>query len=65
LSSFQEDFYLETSSPLRRLARNARLLAYILQIVWFWTVRGGPLRRIVRRPRASDDPFFIDTLADP
>lgn len=65
MSSFQKDFYLETSNPLPRLRRNIRLLAYILQIVWFWTVRGGPLRRSVRRPRHSDDPFFIDTLANP
>lgn len=64
MSSFQEDFYVETSSPLRRLRRNVHLLAYILQIVWFWSVRGGPVRRIVRRPRPSDDPFFIDSLGE-
>jgi hypothetical protein len=65
VSSFQQDFYLETSNPLHRLRRNLRLLAYILRIVWFWIVRGGPVRRAVRRPRPSDDPFFIDTLANP
>ncbi len=64
MHSFQKDFYLETSSRLRRFRRNVHLLAYILQIVWFWSVRGGPVRRIVRRPRPSDDPFFIDSLGE-
>ena len=67
MKSFQEDFYLETSSPLYRLWRNLRLLAYVLQIVWFWAVLGGRVRRAVRKasqPGQSDDPFLIDSLGE-
>jgi len=67
LKSFQEDFYLETPSPLRRLWRNVRLLAYVLQIVWVWAVLGGRVRRAVRRasqPDQADDPFVIDSLGE-
>ena len=67
MKSFQEDFYLETSSPLRRLWRNVRLLRYVLQIVWFWAVRGGRVRRAVRRARrtgTAGDSFFIDSLGE-
>jgi len=63
LKSFQEDFYLEKSSPLRRLGRDLRLFGYVLQVVWFWVVRGGHVRRAVRRARrTADDPFLIDSL---
>ena len=67
MKSFQEDFYLETSNPLRRLWRNVRLFGYVLQIVWFWAVRGGRVRRAVRsagQTGKAGDPFFIDSLGE-
>ena len=64
MQSFQEDFYVETSSLLPRLWRNVRLFGYVLQIVWFWAVRGGRVRRAVRRAGKADDPFFIDSLGE-
>lgn len=64
MSSFQEDFYLETSNPLRRLWRNVRLAGYVLELVWFWLVRGGPIRRAVKRARRTGEPFFVDALSD-
>ncbi len=67
MKSFQEDFYLETSSPLRRLWRNLRLFGYVLRVVWFWVVLGGRVRRAVRRARRAGkagEPLFIDSLGE-
>ena len=41
MASFQEDFYLETASPLRRLWRNVRLFGYVIQVVWMWSIQGA------------------------
>ena len=62
MKSFQEDFYLETSSPARRLWRNLRLLGYVLQMVWVWAVPGGRLRARLRRARRTGEPVVIDAL---
>ena len=64
MSTFQEDFYLETSNPLRRLWRNLRLFGYVLRVLWLWAVLGGRVRRAVRRAGKAGDPFFIDSLGD-
>jgi hypothetical protein len=65
MGSFQEDFYLETSSPLRHFWRNVRLVGYILQIVWFWGWSGARVRRALRRARRTGEPYIIDSLGGP
>lgn len=64
MGSFQEDFYLETSSPVRRWWRNLRLFGYVVQMVWVWSVPGARVRRAVRRARRSGEPFIIDSLGE-
>jgi hypothetical protein len=64
VKSFQEDFYLETSNPLRRLCRNVRLIGYILQVAFLWLVEGGRVRRAILRARETAEPFEIDDLGD-
>ena len=49
MKSFQEDFYLETLNPLRRLCRNIRLIDYILQVAFLWLVEGGRVWRAILR----------------
>lgn len=62
VGSFQEDFYLETSSPVRRLWRNVRLMIYVLRVAWMWGVAGFRVRREIARARRCGDPFVIDEL---
>ena len=62
MSSFQEDFYLDTSSPLRRFVRNLRLLGYMVQMTWTWAVTGGRVRRRLRKAKRTGEPFVIDAL---
>jgi len=64
MATFQEDFYLETPSVLRRLWRNVRLFGYVLYVVWFWLVLGGRVRRAVRKAERSGEPFVIDSLGE-
>ncbi|TDI35453.1 MAG: hypothetical protein E2P02_27890 [Acidobacteria bacterium] len=64
MKSFQEDFYLDASHPLRRLSRNVRLIGYILQVAFLWLVEGGRVRRAVLRARETREPFEIDHLGD-
>ena len=64
MKSFQENFYLETTNPLRRLTRNVRLIGYILQVVFLWLVAGGRVRRGVTRARETGEPLEIDDLGD-
>jgi len=64
VKSFQKDFYLETSNPLRRLSRNVRLIGYILQVVFLWLVAGGRVRRAVAKARETGATLEIDDLGD-
>ena len=64
VKSFQEDFYLETSNPLRRLSRNVRLIGYIVQVVFLWLVAGRRVRRAMAKARETGEPFEIDDLGD-
>lgn len=63
MGSFQDDFYLESTSLLRRTVRNLKLASYIVRMVWVWAVPGRKIRRAVRRARARGDIFYIDELS--
>ena len=62
MKSFQQRFYLHDPGLLKTLWRDVRMLGYILEVIWAWTVVGGRVRRAYRRCERSGDTWWIDTL---
>lgn len=62
MKTFQQAYYLDEAGFCRRLWRDLRLFAYLVEMAWFWLVLGGRVRREVRRAKRSGKPFPIDFL---
>ncbi len=64
MGTYGEKFYLHEANWLQRLWRDLRLLAYIAQIIWLWSVLGRRLRRLNHTHTARGTTFPIDFLGD-
>lgn len=62
MKSFQERFYLHEGGLLKTAWRDLRMLGYILQVIWAWTVMGGRVRRAYHDCERSGQTWWIDRL---
>lgn len=59
MASFEERFYLENPTLRQRIGRDLRLLGMLFLAAGDWLLRGGALRRRLRR---GAEPIVLDDL---
>ncbi|MGH8248476.1 MAG: hypothetical protein ACREUU_18820 [Gammaproteobacteria bacterium] len=62
MSSFEQRFYLQDASLLRRLRRDVLLIRDCVQFLFVWVTRGGRIRRALRRAEASGSEVVLEEL---
>lgn len=58
--SFGEAYYLRDATLLARLARNVRLLRYVLGMAWWWGWGGRQARRALRIARQRGSALLVE-----
>ena len=60
MATFDEQFFVRESSPLKRVRRDIRLLRFLVTIVWRWLWQGGAVRRRYRHAEAAGEIYYLD-----
>ena len=62
MAGFEKEFVLGESSWRQRLARDRRLAAHMLRVLWMWATLGRKLRRATEEAARAGRPMPIDRL---
>ncbi|MBL8662235.1 MAG: hypothetical protein JNM29_05380 [Candidatus Odyssella sp.] len=62
MAGFEREFVLGEASRRQRFARDRRLAAHMLRVLWMWATVGRKLRRAADEAARTGRPMPIDRL---
>lgn len=60
MAVYEQRFYLESGSLVRRAWRDLRLALALARLTWRWLIVGGRIRRTYARAKHEGRPFWVD-----